>query len=148
MNSRAEYEKLYRPMPHPSPIAEYWMAEINKMKEGILGMKKTFLICPVRGHSSDETHPVVKKLESEGWTVHWPPRDTDQDDPTGFEICTTNCRAIFESEIVHVVWDVDSKGSHFDLGIAFALKKPIRIIELKQDDPPGKSFVKVMEQMK
>lgn len=39
--------------------------------------KKAFLICPVRGVDPSTTEGYVKKLESEGWTVHWPPRDTD-----------------------------------------------------------------------
>ena len=46
-------------------------------------MKKAFLICPVRGHSMDETTKIVVDLENDGWQVHWPPRDTNQEDPIG-----------------------------------------------------------------
>ena len=102
-------------------------------------MRKTFLICPVRGHSQSETESIVTNLESQGWQVHWPPRDTRQDDPTGLQICVTNREAIASAECVHVVWDGQSRGCLFDLGMAFAMKKPVTVINL----PPatvGKSF--------
>jgi nucleoside 2-deoxyribosyltransferase len=102
-------------------------------------MKSTFLICPVRGCDPMDTQPIVEKLESEGWVVHWPPRDTDQVDDTGLRICTDNARAIKDADAVHFVWDGKSQGSLFDLGVAFAFKKKIIPIEI----PPlteGKSF--------
>jgi nucleoside 2-deoxyribosyltransferase len=100
---------------------------------------KTFLICPVRGHDQSETEAIVKKLESEGWQVHWPPRDTNQNDPTGLAICNDNCSAIAAADAVHIIWDGKSQGSLFDLGCAFALQKKVIPIELP---PPteGKSF--------
>lgn len=102
-------------------------------------MKRTFLICPVRGHSKEETEAVVKGLERKGWTVHWPPRDTNQDDPTGFKICDQNRKAIVQADEVHVIWDGQSQGCLFDLGIAWALRKPITIIRLPELTE-GKSF--------
>ncbi|MFX0208408.1 MAG: nucleoside 2-deoxyribosyltransferase [Candidatus Hodarchaeota archaeon] len=86
---------------------------------------KTFLICPVRGHDPSETFDVVSKLEIGGWDVHWPPRDTDQEDDVGLNICKENRQAIEDADVVHFVWDGKSTGCLFDLGIAFALKKPI-----------------------
>ena len=62
--------------------------------------KKTFLICPVRGHDPAETEEIVADLESRGYDVHWPPRDTNQDDPHGFRICSDNKKAIEEAEII------------------------------------------------
>lgn len=88
-------------------------------------MKKTFLICPVRGHDMQETEDIVKKLESEGWKVHWPPRDTNQEDEHGYNICTENMNAIKYADVVHIVWDGKSTGSVFDMGMAFALGKKI-----------------------
>jgi len=70
-----------------------------------------FLICPVRGHDSSETQTIVDRLESEGWKLHWPPRDTDQDDLTGYRICQDNLSAIQQSDVVFVFWD----GSHRDV---------------------------------
>ena len=85
---------------------------------------KTFLICPVRGHELEETEEIVKSLE-EVYEVYWPPRDTNQDDPDGFNICLDNRRAIMDADVVHLVYDGTSQGSHFDLGMAFAYGKPI-----------------------
>jgi len=45
---------------------------------------------------------------------------------------------------VHVFWDVRSKGSHFDLGMAYALGKRIVPIECELPDGPEKSYWKVM----
>lgn len=42
------------------------------------------------------------------------------------------------------IWDVESKGSHFDLGMAVALDKKIVAIECENPDPPGKTYWKVM----
>jgi len=102
--------------------------------------KKSFLICPVRGHESSELEFVVQQLENEGWTVHWPPRDTQQDnDPTGLRICGDNRKAIEEADVIHVVWDGKSQGSLFDLEIAFALRKKVVAIQLP-DATESKSF--------
>jgi nucleoside 2-deoxyribosyltransferase len=99
----------------------------------------TFLICPVRGHSISETEEIVKRLEDAGWQVHWPPRDTDQNDPVGLRICEDNRAAILAADAVHVVWDGKSQGCLFDLGMAFAAKKQIYVISLP-DPTEGKSF--------
>lgn len=100
---------------------------------------KTFLICPVRGHSPEETREIVAGLERDGWTVHWPPRDTDQNDPTGVRICADNWLAIKQADAVHVVWDGQSQGCLFDLGMAWALSK--RVIPLRLPAATdGKSF--------
>ena len=80
-----------------------------------------------------ETADLVRRLEDEGWDVHWPPRDTDQVDETGYRICDDNRRAIEAAEMVFVVWDGASKGCLFDLGMAFALRKPVRVVELPPD---------------
>ena len=100
---------------------------------------KTFLIGPVRGAPKGALLSVVTDLESEGWDVHWPERDTDQSDQIGYRICETNVAAIRDADTVHVVWDGKSQGCLFDLGAAFALGKRVIPIDL----PPatkGKSF--------
>lgn len=93
---------------------------------------KTFLICPVRGHEMGETSQVVESLESQGWEVHWPPRDTNQVDDSGYRICTDNANAIRNADAVHIVWDGKSQGSLFDLGVAFAFGKKIIPIEMPE----------------
>lgn len=106
-------------------------------------MKKAFLICPVRGHDPEETKEIVHDLESHGWMIHWPHRDTNQDDPTGFQICSENREAITVADRVFVCWDGKSTGSLFDLGMTFALQKPITVL-LAPTATDGKSFQNMM----
>ena len=94
--------------------------------------KKGFLICPVKGHTQDETRGVVDALEEKGWNIHWPPRDTDQVDNTGLRICTDNMNAIRCANAVFVLWDGESKGCLFDMGMAFALNKKIFVLSVPE----------------
>jgi len=100
--------------------------------------KKAFLICPVRGHDMNELQPVVENLERK-YVLYWPHRDTDQDDPIGYRICRDNMKAIKEADVVLIIWDGKSQGSLFDLGMAFALDKPIEVVRLPEATE-GKSF--------
>ncbi len=102
-------------------------------------IKRTFLICPVRGHDPKECEHIVAKLTNDGYTVYWPPRDTNQDDDTGLRICQDNMAAIAAADIVHVVWDGNSQGCLFDLGMAFAMGKQVVPISLPEATI-GKSF--------
>lgn len=104
---------------------------------------KSFLICPVRGLAPDAHAAIVGKLEAEGFKVHWPPRDTNQDDPTGLRICRDNTAAIASSDVVHVVWDGKSQGCLFDLGVAFAFGKKLIPVDLPEPTE-GKSFQNMM----
>ena len=105
---------------------------------------KGFLICPVRGADVEDTRGIVESLESgksDGikWDIHWPLRDTDQEDDTGYRICEDNMNAIKESKRVFFVWDGKSQGSLFDLGMAFAFRKDLTCISLPERTP-HKSF--------
>ena len=116
---------------------------------------KIFLICPVRNltkEQNDKIEELIKIWEDRGDTVHFPPRDTTQIDDKGhgFYICLQNRDAIKEADEVYVWYDEASQGSHFDLGMAFALNKKIRLIniyELFNGKPPisGKSFPAMLE---
>jgi len=108
-------------------------------------MRRAFLICPVRGHDPHDYAEVVAVLEQRGWTLHYPPRDTNQEDAMGYRICADNRAAIEAAERVFVIWDGQSQGGLFDLGMAFALHKPITVL----DAPPrteGKSFQNMMHE--
>ena len=108
-------------------------------------MKKTFLICPVRGKDSNDLMWVVENLEAQGWKTHYPPRDTNQDDPTGLQICKDNVAAIRKSDVIHIYFDPNSRGSLFDLGAAFALNKPLIIVNKdKLEKTEGKSFINMI----
>ena len=79
-----------------------------------------------------------------GAHCHFPPRDVNQEDTEGWAICTAHLAAMMKVDEVHVFWDVNSKGSHFDLGMAFALGKKIRLVKLFAPDLEGKSYVQVI----
>ena len=101
-----------------------------------------FIICPVR-NATDEQKTMLEKhilsLESNGHSVYYPARDTDQSDTKGYQICSDNLLGIVSAEVVHIFYDPKSTGSLFDLGMAFALGKPLRIVN--QVEPTyGKSF--------
>jgi hypothetical protein len=101
--------------------------------------KRTFLICPVRGHGMGETASIVDNLEKDGWDVYWPPFDTDQDDDTGLRICQDNLAAIKDRPYIHFIWNGESQGCLFDLGMAFALGKKVIVVSIPELTE-GKSF--------
>jgi len=111
---------------------------------------KIYIICPVR-NVTDMQQAVIDRHASEmtarGYEVHNPKYAVDQNDETGFGICRAHYEAMAEAAEVHVFWDVVSSGSHFDLGMAFALKKPIRLVSEFSEDRPGKSYAKVMREI-
>ena len=101
--------------------------------------RKAFMICPVRNDPAGElSKKYVEDLERQGWEVHWPHRDTCQLD-NAYEICLTNLNAIRRANRVFVVWDGESQGVLFDLGVAFANLKPITWLKLPERTI-GKSF--------
>lgn len=85
-----------------------------------------YLICPVRNCSEEVRRfadDYVRRLESLGATVHYPPRDVDQtDDGIGLAISQSHRSAMRACDEVHVIWDPTSVGSHFDFGMAFMLQ--------------------------
>lgn len=109
---------------------------------------KIFLICPVREMTDDERSVIegyVERMEKAGHSVHWPPRNTDQNDPIGLRICEDNRKAIEEADEVHVWWNGKSQGSFFDLGMAFALRKKFFLVNFGFVlSTPHKSFNNVL----
>jgi nucleoside 2-deoxyribosyltransferase len=109
-------------------------------------LKKIFIICPVRNMTSEEKDYLenyLSSLEAKGIKVHYPPRDTNQNDQIGFNICMENRKAILESDEIHIFYNPESTGTHFDLEMAFAFKKPIRLIN-KIEGTENKSFKNVL----
>ncbi len=109
--------------------------------------KKVFLICPVRGRTAEYREiadQTVIYAETHGYTVHYPPRDTNQDDAVGLRICQDNLEAMAASDEVWIIWDGNSQGCLFDTGMAFALCKPLVVIKI----PPltnHKSFQNMLD---
>lgn len=110
-------------------------------------MKRMFIICTVRGASEEykkKLEDYVALKEYEGWEVHLPHRDTNQN-ATGYEICTQNAKAIAASHEVHIFYNPDSQGTHFDMGVAFAFGRKVVVVE----NPPygeGKSFGRMLDE--
>lgn len=90
---------------------------------------KIFLICPIRDKDQEENEHFTKLLEDQGHEVYYPARDTNQFG-LELEICNANYNAMVEADIVAIVYDRESKGSHFDLGMAFALGKTVRYFDV------------------
>jgi len=107
---------------------------------------KVFIICSVRDQTKKEKSEIegyIQALENIKIEVHYPPRDTNQKDPIGLNICRENLEAISSSDEIHIFWNSKSRGSLFDLGMAFALKKKIRLIK-RIESTEGKSFNNVL----
>lgn len=105
-----------------------------------------FVICPVRGVTDEQRwdiHRYVQMLERSGKQVHWPERDTNQDDLIGNRICEDNLAAIKAADEIHIYWTSTSAGTLFDMGMAWALRKPIVIIN-PPEATPQKSFENLM----
>jgi uncharacterized protein YeaO (DUF488 family) len=110
-------------------------------------MKKIFVICTVRGATEEykqQLEDYVAILESSGHSVHLPHRDTDQS-ASGYEICTENARAIAGSDEVHVFYNPDSQGTHFDMGVAFAYGRKI-VIAQNVPYGEGKSYPRMLDE--
>jgi len=114
-----------------------------------LDRKSVFVICPVRDATDKEKEYIldyVKQLERQGYDVHYPARDTNQEgDPIGLRILRDNCAAIRRASEVHVFWNGKSSGSHFDIGASFILQKPFVLFNRDQvQRTKGKSFTNVL----
>ena len=108
--------------------------------------RKIYLICPVRNVTADQQRAVdtyAHQLTERGDDVHNPRYAVDQTDTTGVGICLAHFDAMDLADEVHVFWDATSTGSHFDLGMAFALDKPVVVVELLTPDSDAKSYAKV-----
>jgi len=92
--------------------------------------KKVFIICPVRNVDVVTKRIIaeyVQYLEHQvGAKVHWPSRDTDQNDSTGLYICEQNREAIFSADEIHIWYDPTSQGTIFDLGMLFAFRRSMK----------------------
>lgn len=107
--------------------------------------KMVFVICSVRGATEEyklKLEEYVAELESLDYIVHLPHRDTNQN-VSGVEICSQNRDAIKISDEVHIFYSSSSQGTHFDMGMAFAMNKPIIVVENEQIGE-GKSFPRML----
>ena len=110
--------------------------------------KRIFIITPVREITEDEKQfldTYIAQLESQGYKVHFPPRDTEQTDIVGLDICTANREAIRRATEIQIYWNAKSAGSKFDFGMVFMAEKPITLINRDAVlQTPYKSFENVL----
>ena len=88
-------------------------------------MTNIYLICPVRKATKEEKeflNSYVNRIEAEGYTVHYPPRNANQTDPIGNQICDTHAEAMSKADEVHLFYSETSTGSLVDLGMAYLLR--------------------------
>ena len=111
---------------------------------------KVYIVCPVRQSRQEEREIMdayAKALERRDIEVHYPPRDVNQNGDIT-RICREHRSFMIDCDEVHVFWNVTSGGSHFDLGMAYALNKKIVLIKSFLDYViNGKSFQKVIEKL-
>jgi len=84
--------------------------------------ERIFVIGPVRKAGVETLSRMGKHVamrEAQGYKVHWPFRDTPQDDPVGLRICSVNRGAIYDSDKVECYVDETSEASKFDLGMFY-----------------------------
>ena len=114
--------------------------------------ERIHIICPVRLVTPEKQQLIdhyCSELEAEGFEVHNPIYAVDQTDETGMNICRGHFKSMKKKRTVRIdiFWDGNSKGSHFDLGMAFALGKPVKLVHLFEGDANGKSYLKVLQLM-
>ena len=111
-----------------------------------------YLVHPVQDITAEEREfldKYVAGIEEKGFRVHYPIRDVDQTDQTGgVRILEQHRAAISQVKEVHFFWKPKSRGSVFDFGMAYALKKPIVLVnrdEIEKNLPQRqKSFESVL----
>ena len=132
----------------PSPDFSNVKIGIDKLVENVKRMglkverinskpidKKIFLICPVRNATPEQKkwmEDFVIEKYKEGYTIHAPHLHTVQTDLFGgYAICKQNAEALASSEEVNIYYDKSSTGTAFDLGVAYALNKPLVLLNEK-----------------
>jgi nucleoside 2-deoxyribosyltransferase len=86
----------------------------------------------------------VSELKIKGFIVQLPHQDDNQN-KSGYEICQQNMRYIKKADEIHIFYNNQSKGLHFDLGMAFILKKPIIVVQ-NELYSSGKSFSRMLKE--
>lgn len=97
---------------------------------------KIFLICPVRNATPEQRKWIenfVYEKYNNGYIIHAPHLHTRQSDLFGgYAICKQNALAVATSNEINIYYDQTSTGSVFDLGVAYALNKPLVLLNKEQ----------------
>jgi hypothetical protein len=93
-----------------------------------------------------ECNSYIVSLEDDGFKVFSSNREYDSSDSTGYKQVTEKIEDMASADEVHVMWDSTSLTSHFELGIAMALAKPIKLIKAFYPDTiNAQTFYKTMQ---
>lgn len=88
-------------------------------------MEKSVFIIHSRGQTLQAAE-LAEQLRSEGYRVYVPGKQTKQDTDE-LSIATENREAMKNADEVRIFWDGTSHGVIFDLGMAFAMQKKIKL---------------------
>ena len=88
-------------------------------------MNKKFFIIHSKG-LTNKASELAEKLRAEGHEVYVPGVQTKQDTDE-LTISIANRAAMRNADEVRVIWDGTSHGVIFDLGMAFAMEKPLKL---------------------
>ena len=109
--------------------------KVNKISNKPID-NKIFLICPVRNATDEQRKWIedfVKDKNEKGYVIHAPHLHTRQTDLYGgYAICKQNAEAVASSKEIDIYYDQSSTGSVFDLGVAYALHKPLKLLNRKE----------------
>jgi hypothetical protein len=111
-------------------LTVWWAYEWDKEAFRLSKIKKIFIICPVRNATDFQMNEIrkhIEYLECNNHNVYYPAVDTQQNQD-GLLICMDNHDAIKNADEVHIYYDAESRGSHFDLGVAFSMDKKLVVI--------------------
>jgi len=87
----------------------------------------------------DKMNTHKTQLKKDGHTILMP--NFDKPSKNELEICEGNRQIIEDADEVHLIWDGRSIGAIFDIGMVFALRKPLIEVFIQP-----KSFRKFVEQ--
>lgn len=101
-----------------------------------VGMNQvTFLICSIRNATPEQRRKlenIVSGLMDAGYRVYYPLWHTNQEDFIGLRICADNRKAIINSDVVHINFSPASRGTLFDLGMAYSARKSLYFINVEE----------------
>ena len=108
---------------------------LNKIVDNPID-NKIFLICPVRNATDEQRKWIedfAREKQYDGYTIHAPHLHTRQIDLFGgYAVCKQNAEAVASSQEIDIYYDQSSTGSVFDLGVAYALHKPLRLLNKEE----------------
>lgn len=108
-------------------------------------VQQAFLISPVKDITKEDENFINNYINNSNYKIHFPLKNTVQT-TTELNICKQNKNAIKNSDVVLIFYKEGSKGSLFDLGMAFAMgKKIVCINEIESTE--YKSFANLIKSL-